>query len=398
MIPTIAFVGRSKSGKTTLLEQMVRGLKLRGYRVAVIKHSHHHFEVDHPGKDTWRLAQAGSDVVAISSPDRMALVEHVDSELPLGEIASHLSNKVDIILAEGYKNGKTPKILVRDSRQGDGHLCLGEDLLTTISAQPCSKGVPQFAEEDVAGILNLIVARIGDNRDKFRAQKGGFGSWHGGCRPAEFEQLLAESAAVHGHICPGQVLGVRMAMRGCQELGIEKPKEEAKRMLVFVEIDRCATDAIQVVTGCKLGKRTMKYVDYGKLAATFVDLQTGNAVRLAVREDVRDKATLYRRQGQTKYDAEVEAYKVLPDEELFNVEKVLVHISAEDMPGPPRRRVICEACGEGINDGRDVMVDGRVLCRACAYGTYYERHDALEGEYAISTAYQQTSRTWNKTA
>lgn len=186
------------------------------------------------------------------------------------------------------------------------------------------------------------------------------------------DRLMAESASVHGHICPGQVLGVRMAVRGCQELGIEKPKEENKRMIVYVEIDRCATDAIQIVTGCKLGKRTMKYVDYGKLAATFVDLLTGNAVRLAVREDARDKAALYRCQGQTKYDAEVVAYKAMPDAELFTVEKVLVQIPVEDMPGPPLSRVICHQCGEGVNDHRETVVAGKVLCRACAYGAYYE--------------------------
>jgi formylmethanofuran dehydrogenase subunit E len=194
---------------------------------------------------------------------------------------------------------------------------------------------------------------------------------------SDFKELLAESEVVHGHICPGQVLGVRMAIRGCRELGIEKPKEEPKRMIVYVEIDRCATDAIQVVIGCKLGKRTMKYADYGKLAATFVDLMTGKAVRVVVREDSREKAARYTLEGWTKQDGEIAAYKALPDEELFNVEEVFVEIPEEDMPGPPKRRVLCDQCGEGVNDSRDVLLDGKIVCRACAYGTYYKSYNAV---------------------
>jgi formylmethanofuran dehydrogenase subunit E len=116
----------------------------------------------------------------------------------------------------------------------------------------------------------------------------------------------------------------------------------------------------------------MKYVDYGKLAATFVDLYTGDAVRLVAREDAREKAALYRCQGCTKYDAQVAYYKTLPDEELFNVERVLVQIPVGDTPGPPLHRVICDECGEGVNDYREVIVGRKVLCRACVYGRYYQ--------------------------
>ena len=143
-------------------------------------------------------------------------------------------------------------------------------------------------------------------------------------------------------------------------------------MVVYVEIDRCATDAIQVVTGCKIGKRTMKYVDYGKVAATFVDLHTGDAVRVAAREDAREKATPRQSEGCTKYEAQLSAYKEMPDDELFNMEHARVKIPVEDMPGPPRERVICDQCGEGINDYREVRLAGKVLCRACAHGSYYE--------------------------
>jgi formylmethanofuran dehydrogenase subunit E len=200
----------------------------------------------------------------------------------------------------------------------------------------------------------------------------------------KLEELLAESAAFHGHICPGQVLGIRMAMRGLRELGIREPKKEAKRLVVYVEIDRCATDAIQVVTGCKLGKRTMKHVDYGKLAATFIDLHNNNAVRVVAREDARQKASLYAPLACSKHETQVAAYKVMADDELFHVEPVRVKIPMENMPGPPLQRVICDKCGEGVNDFRDVEIAGKILCRACAYGSYYERYDTLEREHAIS--------------
>src|SRR3989304_10086580 len=98
-----------------------------------------------------------------------------------------------------------------------------------------------------------------------------------------FDELLAEAIAFHGHLCPGQVLGVRMTMAVCRALGVEEPKSMRKCLVVFVEIDRCATDAIQALTGCSLGKRTLKHLDYGKMAATFVNVSSGDAVRVAAR-------------------------------------------------------------------------------------------------------------------
>ncbi len=386
VIPVVSFIGLSNSGKTTLLEKVIKELKIRGYRVAVVKHCPHGFDIDHPGKDSWRLAQAGSDVVAVSSPNKTAFVERLDTELTLAQIRTIFEAKADIVLAEGYKKDNADKILVLTTEQDREQLCL-EEPLATIPARFSSLGHPQFDCDDVFHIVDLLTAQIDKNHLGTIAETINTGDLIPGYdsyQSSEFEELLAESAAIHGHVCPGQVLGIRMAMLGCQELGIERPKEEAKRMIVYVEIDRCAADAIQVVTGCKLGKRTMKYVDYGKLAATFVDLQTGNAVRLATREDSRKKAALYQAQEQTKYDAEVVAYKSLPDKELFNVEKVLVQIPAEDMPGPPVSRVICEGCGEGVNDRREVSIAGKVLCRACAFGSYYQHQDGLEKEYGTS--------------
>ena len=186
-----------------------------------------------------------------------------------------------------------------------------------------------------------------------------------------FEQLLEEATSFHGHKCPGQVLGVRLAMLGCQKLGIQDPKA-FRDLIVYVEIDRCATDAIQTVTGCKLGKRTLKHMDYGKMAATFLDISTGRAIRILARDDSRDMVWAYAPQGTSKKDAQVAAYKLMPEEELFVVTPVTVNVPEEDLPGHSRNRKTCSHCGEGINDHREIVRKGQVVCRACAYGAYYQ--------------------------
>jgi len=191
------------------------------------------------------------------------------------------------------------------------------------------------------------------------------------------EEYLALAAQNHGHMCPGQVLGVRMAMLGLRELGIDDPAKHEKRLLTLVEIDRCATDAVSLVTGCRLGKRSLKYLDYGKVAATFVDLETNNAVRVVARDDSRLKAKAMF-QGDSAgelsghYKQQLEAYKVMGEAELFTVQRVRVKLKPEDLPGRPHSRVTCQQCGEGINDRREQVVSGRVLCRNCAGESYYE--------------------------
>lgn len=194
----------------------------------------------------------------------------------------------------------------------------------------------------------------------------------------DFEALLDESARVHGHLCAGQVLGVRMSIVGLREIGITDPRgADRKRFLVYVEMDRCATDAVQSVTGCSLGKRSMKFVDYGKMAATFVNLETGRAVRVLAREDSRESAKNMFPEMEDKYQAQFEAYKIMKDADLFDVMEVAVAPRPEDMPGRPFRRVPCDECGEFVQDSRDVARDGRTLCRACAEGAYYHASDAF---------------------
>ncbi len=180
---------------------------------------------------------------------------------------------------------------------------------------------------------------------------------------------LAEEA--HGHICAGQVLGVRLAMVGLRAVGIEDPIKERKRLVTYVEIDRCVTDAVALVANCRLGKRALKFYDWGKVAATFVDLQTGRAVRVVAREDSKQRARemfpkLGKEQGQQK------AYQVMPDNELFALQEVRVAVPAEDLPEYKGPRAVCAQCGEGINFRREVMRSGQTLCRACAGSRYYE--------------------------
>ncbi len=186
-----------------------------------------------------------------------------------------------------------------------------------------------------------------------------------------FEKLLEESGRLHGHLCPGQVLGVRLALLGCRLVGIDEPTQ-SKRLIVWVEVDRCATDAIQAVTGCKLGKRTLKYLDFGKVAATFLNMDTGEAIRVVAREDSREAVWKYASPDLSKKEAQLRAYKIMPDEELFNTAPVKIEVSDLDMPGHPLRRVICDECGEGVNDGREIVLRDKALCRACAGGAYYQ--------------------------
>lgn len=195
-----------------------------------------------------------------------------------------------------------------------------------------------------------------------------------------FEELLKESVRIHGHLCPGQILGVKMSMLGLSKIGIEDPKgNDRKSLIVFVEMDRCATDAVQSVTGCSLGHRTMKFMDYGKMAATFVNLKTGRAVRVIAKEDAREKAKEMFPDIENKYVAQLEAYKIMSDDELFDVMDVKVEIRPEDMPGRPLRRVRCDRCGEYVQDMRDVYKDGKVLCKPCYNGGYYRNADNTIG-------------------
>lgn len=187
------------------------------------------------------------------------------------------------------------------------------------------------------------------------------------------DEYLKLAEVVHGHLCAGQVLGVRMAMYGLKLLGIEDPEgRDRKRLVAIVEIDRCATDAISVVTGCRLGKRALKFRDFGKVAATFCDLETDRAVRIVALDSSKQRARERYPDISDKNQQQMRAYREMADEELFSVEWVRVQLAPEDLPGYKTPRVVCAVCGEGISFRREVVVDGRTLCRACAGERYYE--------------------------
>jgi len=204
-----------------------------------------------------------------------------------------------------------------------------------------------------------------------------------------FDALLHEAEVAHGHLCAGQILGVRLAMLGCERLGIDDPKglvnpKDRKRLVTFIEIDRCATDAIAVVTGCRLGKRAIKFRDWGKMAATFVDLASPitpaltsplppqgdtpvyKAIRIAALESSKQRARDLYPHIENKNQQQMLAYRELPIADLFSEEWVAVPIHPREMPGYKSARISCEVCGEGINYDREIRRDGKFLCEDCA--------------------------------
>lgn len=209
--------------------------------------------------------------------------------------------------------------------------------------------------------------------------------WMASLAPLDFEALLHEAEVAHGHLCAGQILGVRMALLGLERLGIAEPKtKDRKRLVTFVEIDRCATDAIAVVTGCRLGKRALKVRDWGKMAATFLDLasplHTGSevpayrAIRIAALESSKQRARDLFPHVEDKNQQQMLAYRELPNTDLFHEEWVRVSLHPREMPGYKSPRIVCAQCGEGINYDREVTQDGRILCQACAHpeSSYYQ--------------------------
>lgn len=189
------------------------------------------------------------------------------------------------------------------------------------------------------------------------------------------DELLEECGRLHGHMCAGQLLGARMAVLGCRLIGVDDPRgADRKKLIVWVEIDRCMADAVGAVTGVRLGKRSLKYLDYGKVAATFYHTETKEAVRVVALEESRELADARHPEIESKKERQFRAYREAGDEELFKVERVEVTYGELDMPGRPRSRVRCARCGEGVNDGREVAgPEGSVLCRPCASGGYYRR-------------------------
>lgn len=190
---------------------------------------------------------------------------------------------------------------------------------------------------------------------------------------ASLDELLLECGRLHGHICAGQLLGVRMALLGCSLIGIDDARgADRKKLIVWVEIDRCMTDAVSAVTGARLGRRSLKFFDYGKVAATFLNTETGEAVRISALDEARALADNRYPQISNKKERQLRAYREATDEELFKTSRVKVEYTDMDAPGHTRSRVACSNCQEGINDGREVFTaEGQTLCRPCAFTGYY---------------------------
>ncbi len=194
-----------------------------------------------------------------------------------------------------------------------------------------------------------------------------------------FQLLLEESAAAHGHMCPGQVVGVRMAMLGCRLIGLDAPAgpEQIKKIIVYVEMDRCTADAVSLTTGVKLGRRSLKFKDYGIMAATFVNLETRQAFRVISTERSRYLSHQYAPDILEKTAQQIAAYRRMPDSVLFRVQSVRVKLTDFDLPGPTRRKVTCCRCGQVIRDAKEVIIAGRIFCRPCTSESYFSHAEEV---------------------
>lgn len=182
--------------------------------------------------------------------------------------------------------------------------------------------------------------------------------------------LLKESASDHSHLCPRQVLGVRMGLAGLTAIGVKAPVT-TRTALVIIETGGCVADGIRVATGATVGHRTLTVEDLGKIAATFTNLETDTSVRLAPQHDVRTKALEYAADEHRHYFAQLKGYQVMPDEELFTFQRVELLIPASQIISSQNARAHCAVCGEEIINEREVVVDKIVMCQTCAHGSYY---------------------------
>ena len=185
------------------------------------------------------------------------------------------------------------------------------------------------------------------------------------------DHLLDLSAQRHRHLCPRQVLGVRIGLAGAAALGLDVPCPD-KRLLVILETDGCFADGVEVATGCTVGHRTLRVEDYGKIAATFADVKTGRAVRVAPRLDARQKACEFAPDEKRHYFAQLQAYQVMPEADLLTFQTVVLNTSVEEIISRAGVRVNCDLCGEEIINEREVWVNGHVLCRSCAGQSYFK--------------------------
>jgi formylmethanofuran dehydrogenase subunit E len=321
--------GPSRSGKTSLCERVIAALEPRGVRVAYLKRTHH--ELDLPEKASGRAWLRGPSAMVLRSPGRLQLTVPPGGASP-AELLAVLPDGIDLVLFETHSPEPYPTVLSSALEPVDGEEVLGRWLLETV-------------DRDSAALIEPLLQRLPADH--------------------ELDHVLRAATKLHGgHLCAGLVLGTRLALHGAAQLGIEVPDRQ-KRLIVAVETDRCAVDAIQAVTGCRPGKRTLRLLDYGKLAATFIDQWTGTAVRVATRGDLRDQVQSHHEAGD-RHEAQKLAYLAMTPDELYTVRRVSSAVEQFDLPGPPRRRVTCATCGEEVSDGREIATESGPRCRPCA--------------------------------
>jgi len=187
---------------------------------------------------------------------------------------------------------------------------------------------------------------------------------------AALTRLLEVSSARHTHLCPRQVLGARIGLAGASALGLDLPRRD-KRLLVILETDGCFADGIEAATACAVGHRTLRIEDYGKIAATFVDVETERTLRIAPQPDLRHRAFSYADGESRHYFAQLQAYQSMPDDELLTIQPIILTTPVQEIVSRAGVRVNCDACGEEIINEREVLLHGRILCRACGWGGYY---------------------------
>lgn len=322
----VAVRGPSHSGKTAMCERLVRALNAEGLRAAWAKRTHH--AVDLPGKSSDRIWATDPAASVLGALDRMVVTLPPQERGPKDMLAK-LPADIDVVLFETHEALDYPTVLSNNLADAEGAPVIGRW---------------DFLAEDAA--VGPVVAAI-----KAMA-------------PCDRTLDMAMRAALRlhgGHGCAGLILGTRLALTGAGTLGIEVP-DTRKRLIVLSETDRCAVDGIQAVTGCRPGKRTLRVLDYGKLAATFIDEAGGRSIRVAVQGDLRDRVGAT---GEGRHEVQRAAYATWPETELFTIREVAAELSQFDRPGPPRARINCITCGEEVSDARHRETESGPQCRPC---------------------------------
>ncbi len=330
--------GPSRSGKTAMCERLIPALTSKGLRVAWLKRTHH--ELALPGKSSDRVWVSGPAATVVRAPDRLVVTLPAGSGNPEG-LLSQIPGDVDVVLLETHEPVAYPTFLSDQLEDEADELVLGRWTCFQEDAA---------VDAAVTGILSRLPA------------------------DRELDRAMRASLRLHGgHGCAGLVLGTRLALAGAGALGIEVP-DTKKRLIVVSETDRCAVDGIQAVTGCRPGKRTLRVLDYGKLAAIFLDEHTGRSVRVAARGDLRERVGAT---GEGRHAIQRAAYASWPADELFTVREASFSLSQYDRPGPPRARVLCVTCGEEVSDGRHITTELGPQCRPCRAGLETRNEGAL---------------------